>query len=130
MTGRARDPALPILPRRTDLAEQGGDRSGGRRQRLMAGLLLACAVSPAAAEPTATAATRDPRAVAIAAGTAVTAAAIQSMSTPQQGRAAACTMSTAVIDGLTYYHCAPNWFQKAYVNGEMTYVSVAPPPGY
>jgi YHS domain-containing protein len=55
---------------------------------------------------------------------------MQSMTTASAGRPAACTMSTAVIDGTTYYHCAPNWYQKAYVNGETTYVAVAAPPGY
>lgn len=66
----------------------------------------------------------------LVAGTAVTVSAIHSMTTPSASRPAACTMTTAVINDVTYYHCAPNWFQKAYVKGEMTYIAIAPPPGY
>ena len=43
---------------------------------------------------------------------------------------AACTMSSVVVEGTTYYRCGRNWFQKALSNGEVTYLVVNPPPGY
>jgi hypothetical protein len=39
-------------------------------------------------------------------------------------------MTSVTVSGTNYYHCAPNWYQKAYVHGEMSYVSVAAPPGF
>ncbi len=53
---------------------------------------------------------------------------MQAMTTPSGGQPAACTMTSVKVSGANYYQCGPNWFQKAYVNGEMSYVAVAPPP--
>jgi hypothetical protein len=39
-------------------------------------------------------------------------------------------MTMVTVGDTNYYRCAPNWYQKAYVNGELSYVSVAPPPGF
>ena len=69
-------------------------------------------------------------ATAIAVGTAVTVGAMQKMTTPTASAPAPCTMQSVQVANGTFYHCAPNWYQKAYVNGEMSYVSVAPPPGF
>lgn len=63
----------------------------------------------------------------IAAGTAVTVATIEAMTTPSAGQPAACTMTSETVGGVNYYRCGPNYFQKAYVEGEMAYVAVAPP---
>jgi hypothetical protein len=69
-------------------------------------------------------------ATAVAVGTAVSVSAIQQMTTPTASGPPACTMESVTVAGANYYHCEPNWYQKAYVNGEMSYVSVAPPPGF
>lgn len=69
-------------------------------------------------------------ATAIAVGTAVTVGTMNAMTTPSAGHAAACTMTSVTVGEVAYYRCDPNWFQKAYVNGEMTYVAVAAPPGF
>jgi hypothetical protein len=70
-------------------------------------------------------------AAAIAVGTAVTVGAMQRMTTPSSsGAPPACTMSEVPVGETTYYQCGPNWYEKAYVNGETSYVSVAPPPGH
>ena len=68
-------------------------------------------------------------AAAIAVGTAVTMNTMQKMTTPSGGQPAACSMTSVTVSGVNYYQCGPNWFQKAYVNGEMSYVAVAPPAG-
>jgi hypothetical protein len=34
------------------------------------------------------------------------------------------------VGDVSYYQCGPTWYQKAYTGGEVTYVVVAPPPGY
>lgn len=68
-------------------------------------------------------------AAAIAVGTAVTVATMQAMTAPSGSQAPACTMTSETVGDVNYYRCGPNWFQKAYVEGEMAYVSVAPPPG-
>jgi len=39
-------------------------------------------------------------------------------------------MTTVPVVGTTYYRCGPNWFQEAYAGGEVSYVVVAPAPGY
>ncbi len=39
-------------------------------------------------------------------------------------------MTSVTVGEDNYYHCAPNWYQKAYVNGELSYVAVAAPPGF
>ena len=67
---------------------------------------------------------------AIAVGTAVSMSTMQAMTTPSASQPAACTMTSVTVSGVNYYHCGPSWFQKAYVQGEMSYVAVAPPPGF
>jgi hypothetical protein len=67
---------------------------------------------------------------AIAVGTAVTMSTMQAMTTPSAAQPAACTMSSVTVGDVNYYHCGPSWFQKAYVQGEMSYVAVAAPPGF
>ena len=32
--------------------------------------------------------------------------------------------------GTSYYGCGGAWYNQAYVNGSVTYVTVTPPPGY
>jgi hypothetical protein len=39
-------------------------------------------------------------------------------------------MSKVQVGETTYYQCGSSWYEKAYVNGEASYVSVAPPPGH
>jgi hypothetical protein len=39
-------------------------------------------------------------------------------------------MTSVTAGDATYYQCGPSWFQKAYVNGEMSYVAVAAPSGF
>jgi hypothetical protein len=68
-------------------------------------------------------------AAAIAVGTAVTMSTMQAMTTPSGNQAPACTMTLVTVNGVNYYQCGPNWFAKAYVEGEQAYVAVAPPPG-
>ena len=74
-------------------------------------------------------------AVGMAVGTVVTAGAMHSATAANQAAAQsaqpapACTMTQVEVGEETYYHCAPNWYQKAFTNGEMTYVAVNPPPG-
>jgi hypothetical protein len=65
----------------------------------------------------------------IAAGTAVTMSTMQAMTTPSGAQPAACTMTSVTVSGVNYYRCGPNWFEKAYVQGELAYVAVTPPPG-
>jgi hypothetical protein len=69
-------------------------------------------------------------ATAIAVGTAVTMSTMQAMTTPSATQPAACTMTSVAVGDVNYYQCGPSWFQKAYVNGEMSYVAVAAPPGF
>lgn len=71
------------------------------------------------------------RAAALAVGTAVTVGAMNRMTTPStSGAPPPCTMSEVRVGETTYYQCGPNWYEKAYVNGETSYVTVAPPPGH
>ena len=69
-------------------------------------------------------------ATAIAVGTAVTVNTMHALTTPTATEPAPCSMTSVDVGGVNYYHCAPNWFQKAYVQGEMAYVAVATPPGF
>jgi hypothetical protein len=41
-----------------------------------------------------------------------------------------CTATVIVAAGTTYYRCESSWYTQAYAGGGMTYVLVAPPPGY
>ena len=65
-------------------------------------------------------------------GTIVTAAAMQSATTTTatSTRAPACTMTQVTVASDIFYKCGSNWFQKAFTNGEVTYVVVNPPPGF
>ncbi len=42
-------------------------------------------------------------------------------------RALSCASSAIVVDGVTYYHCGPTWYSRAYTGGNVTYVVVNPP---
>ncbi len=42
-------------------------------------------------------------------------------------RALSCASSAIVVDGVTYYHCGPTWYSRAYTDGNVTYVVVNPP---
>jgi hypothetical protein len=55
---------------------------------------------------------------AVAVGTAVTAAAFQSLS---------CPMTPMVVGGYTYYQCGSTWYQPAYQGSQVHYVVVNPP---
>ena len=35
-----------------------------------------------------------------------------------------------VAGGVTYYQCGSTWYNQAYSGDSVTYVTVAPPPGY
>ena len=41
-----------------------------------------------------------------------------------------CTAATVVAGGVTYYQCGSTWYNQAYSGDSVTYVTVAPPPGY
>ncbi len=51
-------------------------------------------------------------------------------SSADRGSQPSCTMTTVPVADMTYYRCGPNWFQKAYTGGQVSFVVVAPPPGY
>ena len=34
------------------------------------------------------------------------------------------------VSGVTYYQCGSTWYNQAYSGDSVTYVTVAPPPGY
>ena len=60
-------------------------------------------------------------ATAIALGTALTVSAFNSLT---------CTPTVVSVGAVTYYQCGPNWYNQAYQNGDVVYMSVAAPPGY
>jgi hypothetical protein len=41
-----------------------------------------------------------------------------------------CHAEIIIVDHETYYRCGSNWFQKAYYDGNITYVIVTAPKGY
>ena len=41
-----------------------------------------------------------------------------------------CTPSVIAANGVTYYQCGSTWYNQAYAGDGVTYVTVAPPPGY
>lgn len=43
-------------------------------------------------------------------------------------RALSCSMSTTVVNGVTYYGCGGTWYNRRYVSGQVTYVIVEAPP--
>ncbi|HML96252.1 MAG TPA: hypothetical protein PKC29_12570 [Thermodesulfobacteriota bacterium] len=57
----------------------------------------------------------------IALGTALTVSAFNSLT---------CTPTVVTVGAVTYYQCGPNWYNQAYQNGDVVYMSVAAPPGY
>ena len=73
---------------------------------------------------------------AVIAGTAaVVGGAISSASTPSYTtynyyNTLPCTATTVVAGGVTYYQCGSTWYNQAYSGDSVTYVTVAPPPGY
>ncbi|WP_041810916.1 hypothetical protein [Azospirillum baldaniorum] len=41
-----------------------------------------------------------------------------------------CTPTVVPYGGVSYYGCSGTWYNRSYVNGSVTYVTVTPPPGY
>ena len=41
-----------------------------------------------------------------------------------------CTPTVTAVSGVTYYRCNSTWYTQAYTGDTVTYVVVAPPPGY
>lgn len=41
-----------------------------------------------------------------------------------------CTPTVVPAGGVSYYGCGGTWYNQSYVNGTVSYVTVAPPPGY
>jgi len=60
-------------------------------------------------------------AAAIAVGTALTVSAFNSQT---------CNPTVVSVGGVTYYQCGSNWYNQAYQEGDVVYVSVGAPPGY
>ncbi len=42
----------------------------------------------------------------------------------------ACSSTTVVAGGVTYYNCGSTWYQRSYGGGSVTYVVVTAPSGY
>jgi hypothetical protein len=57
----------------------------------------------------------------IAVGTALTVSAFNSQT---------CNPTAVSVGGVTYYQCGSNWYNQAYQEGDVVYVSVEAPPGY
>ncbi|MGF7209781.1 hypothetical protein GGE65_004384 [Skermanella aerolata] len=41
-----------------------------------------------------------------------------------------CSPTVVATGGVSYYGCGGTWYNQAYVNGSVTYVTVGAPPGY
>jgi hypothetical protein len=41
-----------------------------------------------------------------------------------------CSPNVVAMGGVSYYGCGGSWYNQAYVNGSVTYVTVSAPPGY
>ena len=41
-----------------------------------------------------------------------------------------CSPTVVATGGVSYYGCGGSWYNQAYVNGSVTYVTVSAPPGY
>jgi len=41
-----------------------------------------------------------------------------------------CTTTAVVVNGVSYYNCSSAWYQRGYAGSQVTYVTVAAPPGY
>ncbi|WP_158282577.1 hypothetical protein [Azospirillum sp. TSH58] len=41
-----------------------------------------------------------------------------------------CTPTVVPYSGVSYYGCGGTWYNRSYVDGNVTYVTVTPPPGY
>lgn len=44
--------------------------------------------------------------------------------------ALSCAPTTVIVGGVTYSRCGTTWYQPTYGGGGVTYIVVAPPPGY
>lgn len=40
-----------------------------------------------------------------------------------------CAPTVVAVNGVSYYQCGGAWYSRGYMNGEVTYVVVPPPPG-
>jgi hypothetical protein len=58
--------------------------------------------------------------MAVAAGASLTAAAFKSLTCPPP----------VTVAGVPYYQCGGTWYSPAYQGSSVTYIVVAPPPGY
>ena len=63
--------------------------------------------------------------VGISIGTALSAAAYESMRTETQ-----CQPTEVVVDQITYMKCGNTWYNRVMQSGGVNYVVVAPPPGF
>lgn len=45
-------------------------------------------------------------------------------------RALTCAPTHVIIGNVYYYSCGVNWYRRTYVGSSVTYVVIAPPPGY
>ncbi len=41
-----------------------------------------------------------------------------------------CNPAMHTIQGVTYYRCGSDWFQRSFTGSQVTYIAVPPPPGY
>lgn len=41
-----------------------------------------------------------------------------------------CSVAPVTVSGAYYYDCGGTWYQRAYAGSQITYIAVAPPPGY
>ena len=41
-----------------------------------------------------------------------------------------CTTTAVVVNGVSYYSCTSTWYQRSYSGSQVTYITVAAPPGY
>jgi hypothetical protein len=41
-----------------------------------------------------------------------------------------CSMTSVMVQGMTYYGCGSSWYNRSYSGGNVTYVVVNTPPGY
>ncbi len=41
-----------------------------------------------------------------------------------------CTPQQTVVNGVTYYRCGNDWFQRSFIGNQVTYIVVPPPAGY
>jgi hypothetical protein len=41
-----------------------------------------------------------------------------------------CTPTVVIVSGTSYYQCGATWYNRSYIDGDLTYVVVGTPPGY